>query len=370
MLAPDLSLSCLIPGVCANPLSGLGRSVGDGVANAAGSAVIDAVGGAMSNAADWLVGHVMDLISRTTTPNFGHRWFREEAQPMATVVAAVLLPILMMASIGPVLRQDGRRLLRVWGVGLPVAVLAGMAASQLAGIALSVTDSLCSVFLGHQSRALAGSFTKGMVGGLASGLPIFVEILLAMLTLIGTILVWLELMVRDAAVYVATFFMPLVLVAYIWPATAHMAKRGVEIMVSLILSKFVIVASLSLGLAAISGSGADATVAGAGILLLAGFAPFALMRLAPVVEAAAIGHLEGMAHRPGRAAGRAVTAAAAAPTHPVTQMLMSRSGNRSSAPATSASSVGVQFLREKAPDVPAAAAARTGGGGPIGGSGA
>lgn len=369
MLAPDLSLSCLIPGVCSNPLSGLGQSVADGVANAAGSAVIDAVGGAMSNAADWLVGHVMDLINRTTAPNFGQPWFRDEAQAMTTVVTVVLLPILMVASIGPVLRQDGRRLLRVWGVGLPVAVLAGMAASQLAGTALSVTDSLCSVFLGPHSRALAGNFTKAMVGGLASGPPIFVEILLSMLTVIGTVLVWLELMVRDAAVYVATFFMPLVLLAFIWPATAHMAKRGVEILVSLILSKFVIVASLSLGLAAFGGSGADATLAGAGILLLAGFAPFALMRLAPVVEAAAIGHLEGMSHRPGRATGRAVTAAAAAPTHPVTQMIMSRFGNRSSAPGTSPSSVGAQFLREKAPDVPVPVRAGAGTG-PIGGPGA
>ncbi len=77
-------------------------------------------------------------------------------------------------------------------------------------------------------------------------------------------------------------------------------------LVALILSKFVIVAALTLGLAAMaSGTSADDAVAGGAILLIAGFAPFTLLRLAPIVESAAIAHLEGMSRRPFRAASRA-----------------------------------------------------------------
>ena len=32
-------------------------------------------------------------------------------------------------------------------------------------------------------------------------------------------MVWLELVVRAAAIYVAVFFMPLALAGYVWPAT-------------------------------------------------------------------------------------------------------------------------------------------------------
>ena len=55
-----------------------------------------------------------------------------------------------------------------------------------------------------------------------------------------------------------------------------------------------------------------------------GFAPFCLLRLAPIVEAGAIAHLEGMSHG-GRSAAPAgpPPTAAAGPTHPVVGMLLS-----------------------------------------------
>lgn len=325
---PAISCPIGLPGVPS--ASGLG---GD-LASAAARAVLDAVNSAINSAADWLVGHVMDLIATSTAPDLSAGWFKGEVRLMEQVVVLVVLPLLMAATIGPVLRQDGRRLLRVWGVGLPLAVLAGAAGSQLAGLGLAATDQMCAVLTGSQAVQLAHQFTDAMSSRLVSGAPVFVQMVLALLTVLGTVLVWLELMVRAAAVYVATFFMPLALVAYVWPATAGAAKRAIEILVSLILSKFVIVASLTLGLAAIASSGVDASMAGAAILLLAGFAPFALMRLAPVVEASAIAHLEGMSRRPGRAAGRAVTAAAAARTHPVTALLMSAKGGSAGSPAS------------------------------------
>ncbi|MGH9054569.1 MAG: hypothetical protein ACRDYY_01675, partial [Acidimicrobiales bacterium] len=124
---------------------------------------------------------------------------------------------------------------------------------------------------------------------------------------------------------------PLVLVTYIWPATAAMAKRVVEILAALIVSKFVIVATLSLGAAALQGRmSADKALTAGAILLLAGFAPFTLMRLAPLVETAAIGHLEGMSRRPFRAVAGAASMAVSNGM-PMAGLLMSAKGG-SSAP--------------------------------------
>lgn len=338
----------LAPPAFCLPGVGCPADITGSLAHAAASAVLDAVGRSLTGAADWLVTHVTGLVGTTTRPDFEARWFDREAALMGRVVLMVVLPILMAATIGPVLRQDGRRLARVWGVGLPVAVLAGAAGSQLAGLALTVTDGLCAVFTGPHSQYLASQMTGAMVNPYVSGSPLFVQMVLAGLTVAGTVLVWLELMVRDAAVYVATFFMPLALVAYVWPATASFARRAVEILVSLILSKFVIVASLSLGLAALQTSGIDRTMAGAAILLLAGFAPFTLMRLAPVVEAAAISHLEGVSRRPLRAAASAGATATGIRANPVVSYLMAGRGG-AGAP-TGPTAVAAQGVPERGAD--------------------
>ena len=94
---------------------------------------------------------------------------------------------------------------------------------------------------------------------------------------------WIELLMREAAVYVIVLMLPLAFAAMVWPARRIWAVRAVELLVALILSKFAIVAVLSLGGAAIS-SGADdgsvaAVMAGAVLILLAAFSPWALLRL-------------------------------------------------------------------------------------------
>jgi hypothetical protein len=137
--------------------------------------------------------------------------------------------------------------------------------------------------------------------------------------------------VRAAAIYVAVFFMPLALACYVWPATAAIARRTVELLAALILSKFVIVATLTLGVAALHGGpSADNAVVGSAILLIAGFAPFCLLRLAPIVEAGAT--------------------VAAGPAHPVAGLVLAaRAG---SARPPEAAAVTAQWVRERQADYP------------------
>jgi hypothetical protein len=131
-----------------------------------------------------------------------------------------------------------------------------------------------------------------------------------------------------------------------------MARRSVELIAALILSKFIIVATLSLGLAAVAQSTpADGAVAGGAILLIAGFAPFTILKLAPVIETAAISHLEGLSRRPLRAASSAATMAASAPAHPVARMMLAATGRRGDSPPP-ASPVSPQPIPTRLPDFP------------------
>jgi hypothetical protein len=348
---PDASFGCII-----NPLC-LGTSVGGDIAHQAASSVLDVVASAMGSAASWLVGHVIDLINGTTSVQLGSAWFTERTQAMRNVLVLVVLPVLIAATIGAILRQDLRRLGRVWAVGLPVSLMAGIAGVQFANLALAATDQMCQIVAGGgASRQMADAFSGVMVSSLTSAEPPIVQIAIAGLIIIGTVLVWLELVVRAAAVYVAVFFMPLALVGYIWPATTHMARRVLELFMALVLSKFVIVATLTLGLAAVTrGSTPDGAVAGGAILLIAGFAPFVILRLTPMVETAAISHLEGLSRRPLHASASVATAAAAAPAHPVGRLLLAGAARRESAAPPGPTAVAAQPVAFRRADFPTGA---------------
>lgn len=347
-------MSVLCPGSLVCP-TGVARSV----ASAAAGAVFDTISSSMNTAADWFIGQVVDLMDSTTAPSLTGPWFLAQVDYMMQVGAMVVLPVLLIATIGAVLRQDLPRLGRVWGVGLPVAVFSGFAAPFLAAQLLLVTDALCAALTGQESD-IARHFTDAMASPAVGAAPQFAGIAVAALAIVGALLLWMELVLRSAAVYLATFCMPLVLVGYIWPATAHMAKRAVEILVSLILSKLIIVGAVDLGLSALVQGGADPLLSGAAILMLAAFAPFTLIRLVPVIEAQAVGHLEGTARRPLRAVAGTATRAARVPTHPITQLLMSaRSGRSSPEEPAGVAEQSIQFRRA---DYPVGATSGTGGG--------
>ena len=118
----------------------------------------------------------------------------------------------------------------------------------------------------------------------------FLAFLVGLFMIAAAFALWIELLMREAAVYVIVLMLPLAFAAMVWPARRIWAIRAVELLVALILSKFAIVAVLSLGGAAISagaGHGSiTAVMAGAVLITLAAFSPWALLRLIPLMELA------------------------------------------------------------------------------------
>jgi hypothetical protein len=100
-------------------------------------------------------------------------------------------------------------------------------------------------------------------------------------------------------------FLPLALVGLAWPATSHWARRLGETLAALVLSKLVIAAVLALAAGLlVSPSGIAGVVEAVALLGVAAFAPFALLKLVPAVEAGAVAHLEGLGRRPVQAVER------------------------------------------------------------------
>jgi hypothetical protein len=128
---------------------------------------------------------------------------------------------------------------------------------------------------------------------------------------------WLELIVRAAALAAAALFLPFALASLVWPAISHWCRRLAETIAALVLSKFVIASVISLAAGAIAGGlgtegsnggGIAAVATGIALLLMAALAPFTLLKLVPAVEAGAIAHLESVRHRFGSAARQGMAA--------------------------------------------------------------
>ena len=211
----------------------------------------------MTNAAVWVTGKVGGLIEKTTSPDLTASWFEGQYGAMVGVAGALALLMLMLAIIQSVIRQDIGLLVRSAFGYLPMAfVLAGVAIAAT-GLLVAITDDISSAVVSglgtEQSdnllQSVGDAYKNALDEARASPFGVFLG---AIILAIGAFVLWLELIIRDAAIYVCVFFLPLTFVAMIWPATSRWARRLVELLIAIILAKFVIVAILSLASAAIA----------------------------------------------------------------------------------------------------------------------
>jgi hypothetical protein len=311
------------------------QSITGGIAGFGVNTVFDAAGHWVANGASWLLDAVGSALNGTTKVPIGTTWFGAHESVMAALAAAVVLPMACCAVIQAVLHQNLTVLMRSMLLHLPLALLLTGVAVELVRLGLALTDALSSRVMaagGTDARHLLQPLSQALTAGSVTGpsVPTFVLFVAGLLTAMAALALWLELVVRAAAVTAATLFLPLALAALVWPAVAHWCRRLADTLVALIVSKLVIAAVLSLaagalagglGVSAGAGGGVSSVVTGVALLLVATTAPFTLLRLVPAVEAGAVSHLESVRHRirqtaqvPQRTANLALDVAAAAGT--------------------------------------------------------
>ena len=279
-------------------------------------AVLNGLSQWVASGAEWLLSQIGNVLISTTTIDIGASWFHQHYVVMTALAGGVVLPLLLVSTMQAVYRQNAGQLIRAFFVQLPLALLLGVVAIQIVILCLSATDAMCTAVAGGSGSdvtALLAGMSNGLVAALGDPtMATFVLLLVGLLVAAAAFVLWLELLVRAAAVYVAVLFLPLALATLVWPSVSHWCRRLVETLAALILSKFVIVATLSLAASAVSsgtaggsaggdsdgaGSGFASVLAGGALLVLSTFVPFAILRLIPMVEAGAVGHLEGARQR-------------------------------------------------------------------------
>jgi hypothetical protein len=235
---------------------------------------------------------------------------------MLELSGAIMLGLVVYSVVLSIRRQDHTLAVRTLFIEVPVSIAATAAIVAVVALAVGVSDAVAGQILGTVPSsaidAIANRWPEvigsvsivGLVGGL--------------LFILGGFLVWLELLVRSSLIYLVVMLAPVFLALRVLPGLQASWKKYAETAAAIIFSKVVVAIALALGVALIGGGGTAGSgaqdaglqigqlMAGVTLLGLAAFAPFVLLRFAPVLEAAAVA--QGISRMPARGAQQAMQA--------------------------------------------------------------
>ncbi len=275
------------------------------------AAVFAAASGWVVDGARIVLRETASVISTTTRPQLQSTWFSISYWRIAAISALLTLPFLFAAAIQAMIRSDLSLLLRSAFGYLPLGLLAVSIAAPVTQLLLAASDEMSALVSSASGYTAAGFAHVTALGVLSGGVSSFALFFVGLLAVAATMTLWIELLIRSAAVYVIVLMLPLFFSALVWPARRIWALRAIEVLVALILAKFAIVAVLSLGGAALGHTAVPSVtqmLAGTTLVMLAAFSPWALLRLLPLHELAS--GVEGL--RGGAARGLAPVDAGAA----------------------------------------------------------
>jgi hypothetical protein len=309
-----------------NPGAGICDAVTSKVAGAVTKPITDAVKGLgnsifeevtswTAEGATWLIGKVVTGIEKTTTPDLTSKGFLAEYAKMAQIAVLLGAAMFLLALLEAVAQSSWQVLAKAVLVNVPIAFIGTSAAFTIVQLLLLATDQMShavAIATHHHSEHFFKSAITGLgeagahAGGAAMGasageaerpvgeatgavaVPLFVTFLAAIIGAFAAFFVWIEMLMRDAAVYVVALFMPISMATFISPRWSGILRRTVELLVVVIGSKFVIVSIIALAAGLVSEDGApvEHILAASALLLLACFSPFVLMRMVLSTESA------------------------------------------------------------------------------------
>jgi type IV secretion system protein TrbL len=265
------------------------------------------------------VNGVVNFLKTAARPEVDSVWFSGPTSPYASVRSIALTMLLVFVFLGIIdglVKGDVEGMVRRVLGGLPTALFGMVATTFVVARLLDLTDALSTAVLERSGSDAMDFLTSfGAQAAFASS-PGFATLVLGVVAVITAFLLWVELLIRSALVYFLVALSPLAFAATLWPAARGILRRLVELLLAVVLSKFVICVALSIGAAALGGTSqsappdagiGDAAAMGLGTLLsgtvllaLACWSPFLLMRLLPIVEGAVVA--QGVSRGPMRSA--------------------------------------------------------------------
>jgi hypothetical protein len=251
-----------LPDLCTGPLDPV-CTAATGVVDAAGSAVSESIlgglGAAFVTAAEQVSSAALTVLDATTAVDTSASWLRANVAVLAAVTLPAVVGLFVLQVLTSVLRREPGGLARAV-IGVAKAVLGAGFAVVVTQSALLATDQVCQAIAaasGLTVRDAAARFVDlTWLAGPSSG-PVL-QLVLGGTLIVGFLLLWGVLLFRKAALILVIVFAPVAFAGLAWDQTRVWARRWIEIVAALVLSKVVIVVVFVVGASAFSGTGPDA----------------------------------------------------------------------------------------------------------------
>ena len=269
--ASPASTLCQLPGI-GNVCSAATGPVG-AAAGAVTGGVLGAIRTAIINACVWAVVRVVSGLGASSQVTLTSAALDAHYREMAAIAVVCMLPMIALAILSAVLRADPGAIVRAVVGALPAAALLTLIAVQVTQTLSDAVDAISAQLLAAQAPD-AATLTRAIPAALgATPVPVLIGVAIGTAAICAALAVWVELLVRAAAIEIAVMFLPLVFAGIVWPTTARYARRLAEVLGALIVSKLVIIGIVSLGLAELTSARITGVLAGTAMLGLAAFAP-------------------------------------------------------------------------------------------------
>ena len=286
------------PGDVINPAN----PVVNGLAQTAGEAIVNYVIDAMYSLLAEAVAAITSALVRSfngdsTRVDLTGGWFTTESgrtvtAMTSTIAGSLVLVLLLLALIRAMAAGEFSAMWRAALVDVPTAFLGTALTVTVAAALLAMVDEASAALLGSEGEQLA-AFSQSLTDTEQLSGAGLLGMLFSLIFIVGAVLVWIQLLIRAALIYVVIAFAPITWVTRAYPGTRTIARRGIEIAVALIVSKFVMVVAFRLGAEALAASEVpageadlSAMLVGAATMTLTAFMPWLIFKVIPVVETA------------------------------------------------------------------------------------
>ena len=280
-------------------LGGIGGFFG-GLAEDAGRAIVEYVLEFIYGLIAQAVASITGALARSfngasTRVDLTGGWFSSEGGSTVTTMTSVIagslvLVFLFMSLIRAMFAGEFSTMWRAALVDVPIAFLATAVTVVVASALLAMVDEASATLLGADGEQLA-AFGDSLADVEQLSLAGLLGILFGLLFIVGAVLVWIQLLVRAALIYIVIAFAPITWVTRAYPGTRGIARRGAEVAIALIVSKFVMAVSFRLGAEALASADVpsgeadlSAMLVGSAIMLMTAFMPWMIFKVIPAVE--------------------------------------------------------------------------------------
>ena len=195
--------------ICSSSGSGAGSTlVKTAVGGVAAAATFDLAARWMIAAAQKITGAIVSTIATSASLQLTAAWFQRSFAPMAALGAALALLVTLIALTSAAARRNPAALAGTLAGIVRAGVGTGLLIA-LTTLALQITDGISAdvIRTSHQTfwSQVGTAWGSSGFGGFGSSA---LAMLMAILQVIAGVIVWLELAVRNAAIYLTVLFFP------------------------------------------------------------------------------------------------------------------------------------------------------------------